>query len=188
MLAAKNLFAKKGFEGASTRDIVSAAGVNISLITYYFGSKENLFFSLFKGFPVASSDRIPEDSDQLIEELEKIITSIVKLRFDEPDLVTILQQELSRQSSKSEKLVELLLPTWNRVRRLIELGAAQGLFQVEHIDTTLSFVMAAAAFPRQHIIYRGYIHKTENPEDVTSDTLKFIFRGLGYSAQIQEGE
>ena len=75
--------------------------------------------------------------------------------------------------------MELLLPTWNRVRQLIELGIAQGLFQVEHIDTTLSFVMAAATFPRQHIIYRNYIHKTENPEDVISDTLKFIFRGLG---------
>lgn len=181
--AAKNLFAKNGFEGASTRDIVSAAGVNISLIAYYFGSKENLFYALFEKFPTASPGQMPESSGQLLKELKEILTNIVILRFNEPDLVTILQQELYRKSSRSEKLVELLTPTWNRIRELIKLGTARGLFQVDHIDMALSFVMAAASFPRQHFFYRGYIHKTENPEDASRETLKFIFRGLGYAGQ-----
>jgi AcrR family transcriptional regulator len=176
---AKSLFAKNGFEGTSTRDIVSAAGVNISLITYYFGNKENLFFALFEGFPVASSDQTPERSDQLLKELEEIIISIVKLRFDEPDLVTILQQELYRQSTRSEKLVERLIPTWNRIREIIELGSDQGLFQIDDINMALSFVMAAASFPRQHCFYQDYINKTEKFEDVIRETLKFILRGLG---------
>lgn len=37
------LFAQKGFEGASTREICKFAGVNISLISYYFGGKEELY-------------------------------------------------------------------------------------------------------------------------------------------------
>lgn len=37
------LFAHKGFEGASTREICKLAGVNISLISYYFGGKEELY-------------------------------------------------------------------------------------------------------------------------------------------------
>lgn len=37
------LFAKKGFEGTSTREICKQAGVNISLISYYFGGKEGLY-------------------------------------------------------------------------------------------------------------------------------------------------
>lgn len=40
---ATNLFAKNGFEGASTREICKEAGVNISLISYYFGGKEGLY-------------------------------------------------------------------------------------------------------------------------------------------------
>jgi len=36
-------FAEKGFDGASTRDIVKQAGMNISAISYYFGSKEGLY-------------------------------------------------------------------------------------------------------------------------------------------------
>ncbi len=186
--ASKKLFAQNGFDGTSTRDIVSAAGVNISLISYYFGSKENLFCALFEGFPAPTYDRMPENRDQLLEELSDIIAGIVLLRFDEPDLVTLLQQELYRQSTRSEKLVELLAPTWNRIRALIELGKVQGLFRVEHVDTALSLIMAAASFPRQHTFYRGYLREKENPQDVAKETLKFILRGLGCIQQEQGGE
>lgn len=37
------LFAKNGFEGTSTREICKQAGVNISLISYYFGGKKELY-------------------------------------------------------------------------------------------------------------------------------------------------
>jgi len=40
---ATELFAKRGFDGASTREICNQAGVNISLISYYFGGKEELY-------------------------------------------------------------------------------------------------------------------------------------------------
>lgn len=43
MEVATELFAKSGFEGASTREICKQAGVNISLISYYFGGKEELY-------------------------------------------------------------------------------------------------------------------------------------------------
>jgi len=38
-----NLFAQNGFEGTSTREICKIAGVNISLISYYFGGKKELY-------------------------------------------------------------------------------------------------------------------------------------------------
>lgn len=41
--AAHELFSLRGFDGAGTRDIAQAAGVDARLITRYFGSKENLF-------------------------------------------------------------------------------------------------------------------------------------------------
>ena len=40
---ATRLFADRGFDGASTRDIAAEAGVNMAMIAYYFGSKEGLF-------------------------------------------------------------------------------------------------------------------------------------------------
>lgn len=40
------LFANKGFESATTREICKHAGVNLSLIPYYFGSKDGLYTSI----------------------------------------------------------------------------------------------------------------------------------------------
>lgn len=40
------LFANKGFESTSTREICRHAGVNLSLIPYYFGNKDGLYTSI----------------------------------------------------------------------------------------------------------------------------------------------
>ena len=44
---AEQLFAKKGYEATTVRDIAEEAGVNIAMISYYFGSKEKLLEALF---------------------------------------------------------------------------------------------------------------------------------------------
>ena len=41
--AAADAFCRRGYDGAGTRDIAGAAGVDPRLITRYFGSKEGLF-------------------------------------------------------------------------------------------------------------------------------------------------
>jgi len=46
--AAEEVFAAKGFEGASTREIAARAGVNISSLHYHWESKETLYFAVFR--------------------------------------------------------------------------------------------------------------------------------------------
>lgn len=45
---AEILFAERGFDGTSVRDIADEAGVNVAMISYYFGSKEKLMEALFE--------------------------------------------------------------------------------------------------------------------------------------------
>ncbi len=54
--AATPLFAERGFNGVSVREIAGVACVNVSMISYYFGGKEGLYaavlneqFAVFKG-------------------------------------------------------------------------------------------------------------------------------------------
>ena len=48
MLAAERLFAERGFDGVSVRDIVAAANVNLAAINYHFGSKGALMMAIFR--------------------------------------------------------------------------------------------------------------------------------------------
>ncbi len=41
--AAEEMFAERGFDGVSVRDITGKAGVNLGSLTYHFGTKEKLF-------------------------------------------------------------------------------------------------------------------------------------------------
>lgn len=48
LLSAERLFAERGYEGVSVRDIAAAAGVPIALVGYYFGKKRELFNTIFE--------------------------------------------------------------------------------------------------------------------------------------------
>ncbi|AND68544.1 TetR family transcriptional regulator [Dyella thiooxydans] len=48
LTAAEALFAQRGFDGASLRQLTSAAGVNLAAVNYHFGSKEKLVEQVFK--------------------------------------------------------------------------------------------------------------------------------------------
>jgi AcrR family transcriptional regulator len=48
VVAAENLFALHGYQGVSVRAIAAAAGVNWSLLGYYFRGKEGLLFEVYR--------------------------------------------------------------------------------------------------------------------------------------------
>jgi AcrR family transcriptional regulator len=48
MDAAERLFARRGFHGTSVRDITGAAGVDLSLVNYHFGSKHELLAAVIE--------------------------------------------------------------------------------------------------------------------------------------------
>ena len=45
---AERLFAERGFNGVSVRELAAAAGVNLALIGYHFGSKEGLLSEVYR--------------------------------------------------------------------------------------------------------------------------------------------
>lgn len=48
LAVAERLIAEKGFEATSVREIARNAGVNIAMISYYFGSKEKMLEKIFE--------------------------------------------------------------------------------------------------------------------------------------------
>lgn len=56
LLAAETVFAERGYDGASVRDITSRAGVNIAAINYYFRDKETLYTETLKAAAACADD------------------------------------------------------------------------------------------------------------------------------------
>jgi len=58
MNAALEVFATKGYEKATIRDIAKHAKVNIAMISYYFGSKDKLLEAIFKNYMEKMNSKI----------------------------------------------------------------------------------------------------------------------------------
>ena len=75
---AERLFAAKGFSATSVRDISQEADINVSMISYYFGSKEKLIESLFE----VRSQEFRKRLDDLLMNLDLSPMQKVNLMID----------------------------------------------------------------------------------------------------------
>jgi len=57
---AEALFAQKGYNAVSIREITTAAGCNVAAINYHFSSKQNLYLEVFRARWVPRARRVQE--------------------------------------------------------------------------------------------------------------------------------
>ncbi|MEI6947682.1 TetR family transcriptional regulator [Paraflavisolibacter sp. H34] len=132
---AEKLFACKGFDGTSVRDIAEAAGINIAMISYYFGSKEKLMQALFEHRANTMVLQIESllKNDQLSpeEKLFVMIESHVDRIFSRQSFFKIM---LSEQLLDKSELIRCHVSsikqrTIEAIDRLIRHGQDQGAFR-----------------------------------------------------------
>ena len=97
--AADNLFTQKGYAATKTREIADEAGVNLALLNYYFGSKENLYkkvvqekFRMLLGAigPVLSDEKV-----SLEHKITSITNNYTKLLLENEELPIFILNELT---------------------------------------------------------------------------------------------
>lgn len=97
--AAKTVFARKGYDGATVKELAEEAGVNVSLVSYYFGGKEGLFKACLEQFgreTLAVVQRIlkaPESTEDLRVRLTLYAEEFVMTHVNEPELTAIIHRE-----------------------------------------------------------------------------------------------
>lgn len=140
---AMKLFAEKGFEGTSIRDIASKAEVNIAMVNYYFGSKEKLFEAMVEHKSLFMREKLEEIAkDKTITEIEKIdmvVEYYVERLLSHPNYHRLIQMELLLKLREEihSKLISNFVKNTHIVTEIIEQGIKKKQFK--KVDAELTF-------------------------------------------------
>jgi TetR/AcrR family transcriptional regulator len=106
--AAIPLFAAKGLNGVSVRELATAAGVNLSMISYYFGGKEGLYAAVLTE-QFAILEQIGEIEQMEIDTLQKFelyVRATVSRYRKNPYLLRFYTSELTNPTACFETIVK----------------------------------------------------------------------------------
>jgi len=106
--AAIPLFAAKGLNGVTVREVASAAGVNLSMISYYFGGKEGLYAAvLTEQFAILRKiEEIEEMEIDPLQKFELYVRATVARYRKSPYLLRFYTSELTNPTPCFETIVK----------------------------------------------------------------------------------
>lgn len=131
---AEKLFAEKGFDGTSIRDISKTAAINIAMISYYFGSKEKLLEAvvIFRISNLKDQlDSIYEEKLSPMEKIEKIISVYILRLYKNRSIYQILNFETATNKRNIDFSVftEIKKDNLLSFQKIIEEGQEKGTFK-----------------------------------------------------------
>ena len=140
--AAEKLFAVTGFDGTSVRDIAHEAGINVAMISYYFGSKEKLMEAVFE--QRTANIRIKVESllqNQQLTNLQKVnilIEDYVDRFIEQQEFHKIMLREqlIDKDTVIAGFIHELKKRNLASIKELIKDGQKNGEFK-KNIDIML---------------------------------------------------
>ena len=112
LASAKRLFAERGREGVSVRDIVNDVGVNVSLVSYYFGGKDELYREFLSQFGsrnlVLAREclALPADSAEFLVRLRLYMGRMFESHIIDPDMYRIVDREIEQNRPEFHDLVQ----------------------------------------------------------------------------------
>ncbi len=150
ILAAERVFIEKGLAGARMQEIADKAGINKSLLHYYYRSKEKLFtmvFQLvFKSF-VPNLLKAFEGSDDFFTKIERFIHAYLTIIEKNPHIPGFIISELS---NNPQRLIDTLghlnidiQPILDAIEKEIE---EKTIKQIEASDLIIN-ILALCVFP-----------------------------------------
>lgn len=102
--SARHVFVEKGYDGATMREIAAGAGINISMLHYYFRSKDNMFDIVFEDVFRRMYGKIFEtiaDDKDIFEKISAIVGLYVDTLVAEPRLPNFIFNEVTQRPDRS---------------------------------------------------------------------------------------
>ena len=177
---AERLFALRGFEGTSVRDIAEEAGANIAMISYYFGSKEKLMQALFEqrtgNIKMRVESLLKDNTLTPIQKVDMLIEEHVERAMHNQKFqkIMICEQIINKNPAIIEMLREIKLKNAALIGELIKDGQKKGAFKkkVDIVMLLSTMVGTVTQLMIGHSFYREFNGLNEMPDEEFQKHLK----------------
>lgn len=162
MNSATMLFAGKGFESTTTREICTAADVNLSMISYYFKTKEGLYASIIESVlkygikymenELKEADTLSDMSkSQKIDLYKRLLSKFIEFLYSDsvPNsfVILMIKEQTSPNSTFSELYVKKINILYSALRRI--LASIKGT-----VDTDKSVIFSVSTLVGQILSWK----------------------------------
>jgi AcrR family transcriptional regulator len=191
---AEKLFSTNGYSGTSVRDISEAAGVNLAMISYYFGSKEKLLEALFQHRSEHVRMRVEtllnDDTKDPLQKMELLIDEylerlLAKERFYK---IMVCEQSMEKNQPILDMLSEMKQRNTTAISELVRDGQNKGVF-VKNIDVVLMMNTMVGTITQMLVSkhhYRTFHKQLDMPDAMfeqqfrkkLSAHIKFLFKAI----------
>jgi len=145
LLAAEQVFANRGFRGATTREVAQQAGIANSLIFYYFKNKMALYEAVFQSFFDQLEDLIQQnlslDLDRL-GQLRQFLFTLTDYAKEHRNMMRILLREIIDNGRMVRKIAqEYFTPLYEISNEFLKQGKREALFrEIDPLHYIHSFI------------------------------------------------
>ncbi len=159
LIVAEQLFGERGFDGTSVRDIAQTAGVNLAMISYYFGSKEKLLEAMINFRSEYAYGILAElNKDQSLspwDKVDRLVEFYVDRILNNLPFHNIMYQESTafRSIDIKDKIIDLKMRNLDQITRIITDGQQKKLFRQVDIPMTVGTIMGTISSYTQSRAY-----------------------------------
>ena len=184
--AAKRVFIESGYNSATMESIATEAEFSLATLYKFFGSKENLFMEIL----LQMLEKLEQQSEEILnrpstcrERLEALFDARMELHWENPGLITLVEDVVKNHHGDLECLVDLkkrYITYVNRMCLFFSEGISKGEFE-DKGDRNLALVHEGMLH-----MYFGSLSENRNLERNRADEkalLSIFLEGAAASPQ-----
>lgn len=178
LAAAATAFAARGFSGTSVDSIAKASGFNKAMIYYHFRNKKGLYVEILRDVFRAMGGRGASIADSDLEpaaKIEAFIDAFDDMAATRPYMPPIMMREMAEGAVHLDSnTLRLMAAIVGNLSRILEEGAARGVFRPVHPVLTYFTLVSPIIFFRATAPIRAALGKTHVPEVRAIDPAAFV--------------
>jgi AcrR family transcriptional regulator len=177
---AERLFAERGFDGTSVRDIAHEAEVNIAMISYYFGSKEKLMEALLEWrvgeIKIRVESLIKDDRFTPLEKVNMLIDEHIERAIQKKSFhkIMVSVQVTNKNPSILKAANQVKIRNAKVIAELIKDGQKKGVFK-KNIDLIL-MLNTLVGTVNQNMMNLDYYREFNSQTEMTDEAFQIIIK------------